>query len=317
MIESRVINYRIPHVAGETRKSDEYRINIPSIIYELEPDNVDFVYLELRGTNDEPSYLYGVRSAKEGTSTQGYYNISNGELKIAERWESIFRKPLHQVAIEINIDDNSFRIYDVLDFVLHRIPELKEQGYTLEQVDKIGTAAVWELIDSQKETIDFASHTPYPGQKFRLVPYDAQHRVFKEKTFRTVTDGFTPRPSIRQEVVDNDELPQFAPAELTIEWDPNGRPGSESFPIYKGSSVKEIDVILPLKGYFSIQTRTQAGGNGTWFEYAPKEADRHRQIVGGEWWGHCLENPEDTEHLTAYIPCNTIDLSLSLSSSGT
>jgi hypothetical protein len=177
----------------------------------------------------------------------------------------------------------------------------------LEQVDKIGTAAVWELIDSQKETIDFASHTPYPGQKFRLVPYDAQHRVFKEKTFRTITDGFTPRPSIRQEVVDNDELPQFAPEELTIEWDPNGRPGSESFPIYKGSSVKEIDVVLPLKGYFSIQTRTRAGRNGTWFEYAPKEADRHQQVIDGEWWGHCLENAENTEHLTAYIPCETID----------
>lgn len=302
------VRYRFAEVKGEDWESDEYRIKFPSIRSEFDIEGGDWIHLELH-EEEEPWYLRGVKSAKKGTSTEGYLKIYPGdktvEFKLEKQWEDLFRKPLYQVAMEFYPkDEPHFRIYDAVDFAYKRIPVLREEGRDLDQVGPLAFPAIWKSLETQSGAIDLASLTPYSGQRVRIIPFDANHQIFQEKISGPITHSLKPHRLLRQDGITSDQIPRFQPKELTIEWDPSGRI-PDPYPIFKTAATKELEIILPRKGCLSFSTMTQSGSESTRIYYGERVngENQTRDIVRNMGGSSIEETPEG--HTIIYVPCLT------------
>lgn len=305
MTESSQINYLIATVRGEDWKKDEYRLTIPSAMDDFNNENPQSVHLTLQD-DKKPAYIRGRHSAKEGKTTDGYFKIYPGDrIQIAERWRSIFRKPLFQVAMEFYFeDDPHFRIYDFLDYALFRLPKLVEEEREIQQAKPVTAAAFGEFHESP-DVIDVASNTQYSGQIIRIIPFDATHPLFPDQD---ASSNRTIDPEVLDAVVEQGRLPRCAADRLAIEWTVKKRgllfSRERTETIYQDTNVPEVLIRLPEKGRFQItwqstRGRVEKGGvDVLTYGHPPPDGT----LIGDRWYGEYHSNPENSDELIVYLP---------------
>lgn len=315
------VKYCFPVVPNGDSDPDEadYSISLPEAAHDdlgLEAGAKDEVYME--GDSEEVDYIQGdvsyiwgrkTEDDEGGTTTEGYYDVwEGGGLKIPERSDDFLPHPLHQIAFEINLVDEQFRIYDPIDFVQARVPEHRDKDLVFEQTKPVvpvfpASGISWRR--DERRVLDLTSGGE-PGQKFRLIMFDAQHSVFQEEASVEVDGEFEPRPSIREKVVQNGQLPRYPVTEFRIVWaeKPTEAPVQQIYR-YNGEPIEELDLLLPETGIYTIYTETEEGEMSSWLRYGDEDESRMSYFSDG-WGGTCLEEPENGNHFVAYIPCKTI-----------
>lgn len=289
------VKYRATKVRGEDWKSDQYRIRLPSIKSRLNIGEDDTLYLELK-YNAEPQYIYGEQTEEEGTTAEGYYDVINKKwFTLPKRMRKPFSSPLHQVVIEFDLENSSFRVYDHSDFAFYRMPELKEQGKELEQVKPVaGAATIWELLRKGRDFVDIASRTLYGGQKFKMICFDVDHSTFPEVHSDKEID-----PEHVYKLFREGELPRCEVDNLSILWSPESK-DDEGRKIYQNQDVDEARLKLPEKGIFSIWWKNtletgDAGGR----------TDLKYSLLGSDWETQYCIDREDTDEIIVLIPCRS------------
>lgn len=314
---SQKVKHRFQGVWGESCDPDEsdYTVNLPSSIFDelgVEEGVEDEVFLQLVDNKDEPVYIRGRKTEEDegGTTTEGYFNvIDGGSLNIPNWADDFLPHPLYQVAIEINLIEDHFRIYSPEDYCQHRIPQLRKQGVEIQQSEPVVGPLVLSsgVISSlEEETVESIAPWSVSSQRFRLIMYDAYDPIFQQKTSFTGDRSTQAAPYLCKEIEDTEELPVYPVEELRIEWARNPQGRSYDIYSYSGSPLEEMDLILPEAGIYTIYTKTEKGELNTWLRYDDSTSSR-MNYVGDGWGGTGLEIPEEEEYSIAYIPCKTID----------
>jgi hypothetical protein len=277
------------------------RLKLPSIRSELGIEAKGYVYLEAR-SSDKPTYIRGVKSEKKGTPTEGYYKVSpDHRIEVGEWWRKKLPQPLKQVSFEFYTgEDPHFRIYEAIDYALYRVPKLKTQGYDFDQTGP-AMLPIGGIVKDQTGSFNFASYSPYTGQKFRINPFNSEHQVF-DRDDPTMSDQ-----QVFRRVVEEGSVPQVSADKITIAWDPAGREYSENnweLELLKENQVQELEVTLPEKGSFGIfgentsSRITKIGGVELYYSLSTDEVSH----IGGDWYGKYHSNPGDTVEYVIYLP---------------
>lgn len=306
MTEKKIVRYGIPNVRGDDWEGkEEYRIDLPEIMKDETLGDYEWVKIELKD-DATPPYVHGVKTENKGTQMEGYYSIKDGHLTIPKRWKDLFDKSVNYVGMEFYPEEKpSFRIYTFPDFALYRVPTHMDRGWELRQVKPAAIPAVWKSLETGSGPLDVASHSPYSGQRIRVIPFDANHQIFQENISGPVTEAMKVRRLLKQDSFTTNQIPRCQPDELTIEWDPSGRISKDQYPIFSTQAAEEIEIIIPENGYFSFSTSTQSGTESTWIEYNEGDGGRSLEtstIIG--WGGHSIEQTEDG-YLELFVPCQT------------
>lgn len=308
------VKYRFQNVRGESCDPEEsdYVVNLPSAVFSdlgLEEGAKDEVFLQLIDEEDNLTYIRGRKTeeGEEGTTTEGYFDVqSGGSLTIPNWADDFLPHPLYQVALEINLSEDHFRIYSPEDYGQYRLPELQKQGIKIQQAEPVvGPLVLTSDFPSSVDDGAVERLAPWfvSSQRFRLIMYDAYHPVFKQEASFKDDENYQPTPSLWTEVEDTDDLPRYPVEELHIEWArTTSTDRSHNIYSHNGEPIEELDIILPEKGFYTIHTVTDEGKMSGWFHY--EDAGSMHYVRKG-WGGTCLEIPEDEEYFIAYIPCKT------------
>lgn len=128
---------------------------------------------------------------------------------------------------------------------------------------------------------DIAGQTPYSGQKWEIVPFDAQHEVFEEeatgRNYRTFL-GFRGNLGLFERVEEQDRLPVIRARKIRVRWNPfyehpknvmmdgpsMSKPKrkdveSGAFVVYRDYLTRCSRVILPEKGAFIVEAEVKDG----------------------------------------------------------
>lgn len=179
---------QVKYVEKKVWRKNHQEIKLPTeVVEELDfTPGEGYVYMELRDEPVEPEdeseepedeslfYIYGEKSAEKlGTTTEGYYDFRDNEtVQVPKRMRKYFPEEMYQLGFEINPDEEYFRIYNPIDFALHRSQKLDDQGYELVQGKPIALGISSGALAQTDGAIDLASSTQYPGQRLRIVPVE-------------------------------------------------------------------------------------------------------------------------------------------------
>lgn len=128
---------------------------------------------------------------------------------------------------------------------------------------------------------DIAGQTPYSGQKWEIVPFDAQHEVFGEeadrRNYRSLL-GFRGDLSLFERVYEKDCIPVVRAREIRVRWNPyyehpvnefsgepvRSKPVKEeieagAFIVYKDYLTRSSKVVLPEKGAYIVEAKVKEG----------------------------------------------------------
>jgi len=301
-----VVKRRTVDIQGENWNTREDRIRLPSSIAELGIGPGDVLHIELLKEEYENStltYIYGKKSEKLGTTTEGYYKVhGDGRITYPEWMKKFFSNPDEQFTLEINLgDDPHFRFYNSIDYDL-RMQELREQGYDIEGAPPIVLPLIW--TESGADCLDVASQTQYSGQRFRLLPFNANDSVFGEES----SSHQLYHQGVLKRVVETGSLPQTSAASLRIQWYPEGETENEehgqSYILYEGTEIDELRVSFPERGVFKIswQNSVSKQSRGGWVMLSHGAALDDSEPISENWYGSHYSTQGDGGEITVYIP---------------
>jgi hypothetical protein len=126
--------------------------------------------------------------------------------------------------------------------------------------------------------VDIAGQTPYDGQKWEIVPFDAQHRIFNEENILSQKDPSSRANDDFDRVADMNRIPTVRARRIRILWNPFYRhpihpesgdtadskptiPQIEdgAFIVYRDYLTRRSQVILPEKGVFIVEADVRDG----------------------------------------------------------
>ena len=264
-------------------------------------------------------------TADEDTETDGYrYTIRHEDERYIIRFYPDWTRenkdsPFYQIEegdkifVELNELDPAIRVFRPEDASLrNKELGLKDTWPSFKEII-IGTAG--ELLEESGYT-DLSKHSPYKGQKFDLIPFDAQNDIFSSDD--SDSGSYTPSINIFQDAREQGQLPQRSVRKLIIKWSPEAAQnyhdnnwtgrivnGSDQKIIYIDYLVNETKVILPCTGEFEISTVTEYGQNQTWLTCLPSGPENHQRRIDDNWFSKYHKTPENEEAIIVYIPCNS------------
>lgn len=336
----------VKYVAKNVWRENYQEIELPSeLIEQLDfTPGEDYVYVELREEPiesedeseedelEEPEeesveeedeslfYIYGEKSAEKlGTTTDGYYDLrDNGTIQFPKRMRKHFPEEIDQLGFEINPDEDYFRIYNPIDFALHRSQELDNQGYDIGPGKTIALGIPSGALAQTKGAIDLASYTQYPGQKVRIIPVEPD---FEPLVDEAENPGFGGGVSVTSEDVAKISEAYSLPAteidkigirwiqELSSDGDLEKLRTTEkniaSYLVVDDLDRNEVELILPKKGGFAIWGQQANSPGYNWLLYDEAELDNPQKGVkaNSEWiCKYCNPSKSDESCITLYFP---------------
>jgi hypothetical protein len=321
--ESWDVKYRIVEVEEQDKSSGPYYfIGLPEEISEMGLAIGDTAKLEFEDDED-PQYIEGHRTEKDGSTSEGYYKVwdyKGSTLTIPSKWDDLLKEPVNYVAVKIDrtTDPPQFRIYDVED-IYRRYDELTNQEGVV-----IGEPLLTEIVVDptiqDTEVVDLASKTPFPGQRFRIVPVNpdyeplVKHARKKENKERVCINS-----DHVATVTQDQEIPSKQADELAITWEfgvstvedveelQTRTTYNQAKLIYRDTFTEETTIKLPKFGRFRIWELSAGWKGFNWVTYMNKELMENGVPYGNrvtsEWGANFFDASEsDDSCITLYLP---------------
>lgn len=285
--EPQWINYRFRNITSNKR------ITLPgNLIKDFGLEGGDTTKLELVDSA-EPPYIRGIKE-ENGKTTEGYYTLSEDcRVSLPARMRDPFTKPYHQAAVEVNlIGEPHYRIYDLLDFIFNRLPEIRKQDYCPNQGDAV-------KVEDYSRPINLASSTPYPGQKCKIVPvkpdFDPLIKEAKTEDRNKVLVTSDDIVSVTKDY----SFPSKNATELGVRWQPEVTSSEETEKLqtdvvssqpkvrFTGLDFEEKEVIIPKKGGVKFWIKSSQAFGNNWIVYTGDEFEgdsvRYGNMIDSEW----------------------------------
>jgi hypothetical protein len=217
-----------------------------------------------------------------------------------------------EVTVELDHENNQLRLYSP-DGYRDRHEELNEDGRRPEYKKLTATGLALPLTDGY---IDLTA-VGQRGRKFRFVPFNAQHTVFKSRAGQS-NERSKPRVDSFDKVLEQNRVPAYRARNLTVSWSPTrsrrfSKDGwteikdneSRERPIHTENYADELKIMLPSKGEYRITTETKYGENQSVLTYSRSGPRKHDRRVCDNWYTKYHKNEEHREDVTVYVPCNS------------
>lgn len=222
--------------------------------------------------------------------------------------------PLHgyengdSVTLEVDQENQEMRIYDPEDY-RYRDRELSEKG----------RKPVYKKLSFSGLSLGlmniYADLSGTGTKKFRIVPFNAQHSLFKDNEFDA--ERGQPDPDLFQKVAGKNRVPQYKAQTLKVYWDPDGMGygiHSRKKLVHNDILVEEAEITLPAEGSFEIVTETWYGEQKTVLYHGegfPNQEPWEPTDIG-DWTGKYIADNSREDCITVYAPCQTTSQSSNL-----
>ena len=223
--------------------------------------------------------------------------------------------PLHgyedggSATLEVDQENNEMRIYSPKGY-RYRDRDLSEEGRKPVYKKLSLSGLSLSLVNIYADLAGIGT------QKFRVIPFNAQHSLFRESGEGFDSETGQPDPDLFQEVAEKNRVPRYKAQTLKIYWDPDGLGygmHSRNKVVHKDILVEEAEITLPAKGSFEIVTETWYGEQYTVLyhgEGLPNQMSWEPTDIG-DWTGKYIEYNGREDCITVYAPCQTTSRILS------
>lgn len=210
-----------------------------------------------------------------------------------------------KIFVEINQQQNFIGVYTEEMFPL-RNQQLGSQNK--QPWFKSLLAGLTSLFSNKTGYVDLTRNITSTGQKFRLVPFDARNKVFRNKVYTGSDTYRRPDKQKFQELYQKNKIPRSKPLKLRIDWDPAGLgciAVDNKQTIYQTYLTAQEKVILPFKGTFGISTKTWRGTDRTHLSHDPSQTFGNDRMtnINAEWEGEFHTSSDTDNFITVYVPC--------------
>lgn len=304
-------------ISKKTNDSIFYGVTLPDSVREIGLDELQFNAALRNDKFDGETYEY-FRLTEVGAATDLSAFEKSKDYEIWEKEGDPFvRFPIHLTrdrnegllhdvskkdtfCVELNEEKRSIRIYKKENLGT-RIRQLASNGHSPSLKGSI--VGLSSLFSSELEYTDVASSTPYQGQKFKIVPFEAGYEEF---------EGEKPSRDTVKELIEAGNVPVTQVYRLTVKWDPKGQHehnetvdynfnSKRARTIYTEYFTDSARVILPSRGTFKI-TGTKGEEYNNWIAFYTGGNIIENEDPFYEWDTPYQEYNPDEGCLVVYTP---------------